>query len=122
MKISNDIRFLGSGPRAGYGELILPENEPGSSIMPGKINPVIPEATLMSCVKVISNDHAITMAGMTGNFQLNVMLPLIAFLINESIFLLSNCFILPTIISLITCFVCCGSSPLIFLNSWQPKQ
>ena len=77
-------------PVVGLSEISLKSLQPGSSIMPGKINPVIPEAVLMSCVKVISNDHAITMAGMSGNFQLNVMLPLIAFLINESIFLLSN--------------------------------
>ena len=98
-KISNDLRWMNSGPLSGLSEISLKSLQPGSSIMPGKINPVIPEATLMSCVKVISNDHAITMAGMSGNFQLNVMLPLIAFLINESIFLLSNsCKSLSTVI------------------------
>jgi fumarate hydratase class II len=68
MKISNDIRFLGSGPRAGYGELILPENEPGSSIMPGKVNPTQCEAVTMVCVKVIGNHNGITIAGSHGHF------------------------------------------------------
>ncbi len=77
MKITNDIRFLGSGPRAGYGELILPENEPGSSIMPGKINPTQCEAVTMVCVKVIGDHNAITMAGSHGHFELNVFKPLI---------------------------------------------
>jgi len=77
MKIANDIRFLGSGPRAGYGELILPENEPGSSIMPGKINPTQCEAVTMVCVKVIGDHNAITMAGSHGHFELNVFKPLI---------------------------------------------
>jgi len=77
MKIANDIRFLGSGPRAGYGELILPENEPGSSIMPGKINPTQCEAVTMVCVKVIGNHNGITMAGSHGHFELNVFKPLI---------------------------------------------
>ena len=72
MKITNDIRFLGSGPRGGYGELILPENEPGSSIMPGKINPTQCEAVTMVCVKVIGNHNGITMAGSNGHFELNV--------------------------------------------------
>ena len=78
MKISNDIRFLGSGPRAGYGELILPENEPGSSIMPGKVNPTQCEAVTMVCVKVIGNHTGITLAGSHGHFELNVFKPLIA--------------------------------------------
>jgi len=77
MKIANDIRFLGSGPRAGYGELILPENEPGSSIMPGKINPTQCEAVTMVCVKVIGDHNAITMAGSHGHFELNVFKPLL---------------------------------------------
>ena len=77
MKIANDIRFLGSGPRAGYGELILPENEPGSSIMPGKVNPTQCEAVTMVCVKVIGNHNGITMAGSHGHFELNVFKPLI---------------------------------------------
>lgn len=75
MKIANDIRWLGSGPRCGLGELILPENEPGSSIMPGKVNPTQCEAMTMACVQVIGNDFAVTMAGSQGNFELNVFKP-----------------------------------------------
>ena len=85
MKISNDIRFLGSGPRAGYGELILPENEPGSSIMPGKVNPTQCEAITMVCVKVIGNHTGISIAGTHGHFELNVFKPLIAHNILQSI-------------------------------------
>ena len=77
MKIANDIRWLGSGPRCGLGELSLPENEPGSSIMPGKVNPTQCEAMTMVCVQVIGNDTAIAMAGAQGNFELNVFKPLI---------------------------------------------
>jgi len=90
MKIANDIRFLGSGPRAGYGELILPENEPGSSIMPGKINPTQCEAVTMVCVKVIGNHNGITMAGSHGHFELNVFKPLIIHNILQSIKILSD--------------------------------
>jgi len=90
MKIANDIRFLGSGPRAGYGELILPANEPGSSIMPGKINPTQCEAVTMVCVKVIGNHSGITVAGSQGQFELNVFKPLIAHNILQSIDLLSD--------------------------------
>ena len=90
MKISNDIRFLGSGPRAGYGELILPENEPGSSIMPGKVNPTQCEAVTMVCVKVIGNHTGITIAGSHGHFELNVFKPLIAHNILQSIDLLAD--------------------------------
>ena len=90
MKISNDIRFLGSGPRAGYGELILPANEPGSSIMPGKVNPTQSEAVTMVCVKVIGNHNGITMAGSHGHFELNVFKPLIAHNILQSIDLLAD--------------------------------
>jgi len=90
MKIANDIRFLGSGPRAGYGELILPENEPGSSIMPGKINPTQCEAVTMVCVKVIGNHNGITMAGSHGHFELNVFKPLIAHNILQSIDILAD--------------------------------
>ena len=90
MKIANDIRFLGSGPRAGYGEIILPANEPGSSIMPGKINPTQSEAVTMVCVKVIGNHNGITMAGSHGHFELNVFKPLIAHNILQSIDLLSD--------------------------------
>jgi fumarate hydratase class II len=90
MKISNDIRFLGSGPRAGYGELILPENEPGSSIMPGKVNPTQCEAVTMVCVKVIGNHNGITIAGSHGHFELNVFKPLIAHNILQSIDLIAD--------------------------------
>ena len=90
MKIANDIRFLGSGPRAGYGELILPANEPGSSIMPGKVNPTQSEAVTMVCVKVIGNHNGITMAGSHGHFELNVFKPLIAHNILQSIDLISD--------------------------------
>ena len=90
MKIANDIRFLGSGPRAGYGELILPANEPGSSIMPGKVNPTQSEAVTMVCVKVIGNHNGITMAGSHGHFELNVFKPLIAHNIIQSIDLLAD--------------------------------
>ncbi len=90
MKISNDIRFLGSGPRAGYGELILPENEPGSSIMPGKVNPTQCEAVTMVCAKVIGNHNGITIAGSHGHFELNVFKPLIAHNILQSIDLIAD--------------------------------
>ncbi len=90
MKIANDIRFLGSGPRAGYGELILPENEPGSSIMPGKVNPTQCEAITMVCAKVIGNNSGITIAGSHGHFELNVFKPLIAHNILQSIEILSD--------------------------------
>ncbi len=90
MKIANDIRFLGSGPRAGYGELILPTNEPGSSIMPGKVNPTQSEAVTMVCVKVIGNHNGITIAGSQGQFELNVFKPLIAHNILQSIDLLAD--------------------------------
>jgi fumarate hydratase, class II len=90
MKISNDIRFLGSGPRAGYGELILPENEPGSSIMPGKVNPTQCEAVTMVCVKIIGNHTGITIAGSHGHFELNVFKPLIAHNILQSIDLIAD--------------------------------
>ena len=78
MKIANDIRWLGSGPRAGLGELRLPENEPGSSIMPGKVNPTQSEMLTMVCVQVFGYDAAITIAGSQGNFELNVFKPIIA--------------------------------------------
>ena len=90
MKIANDIRFLGSGPRAGYSELKLPENEAGSSIMPGKINPTQCEAITMVCTKVIGNHSGITIAGSHGHFELNVFKPLIAHNIIQSITLLSD--------------------------------
>ena len=90
MKISNDLRWMNSGPLAGLGEIELPALQPGSSIMPGKVNPVIPEATAMVCAQVIGNDTTITVAGQSGNFQLNVMLPLIAHNLLQSISLLAN--------------------------------
>jgi len=90
MKIANDLRWMNSGPLAGLGEIALPALQPGSSIMPGKVNPVIPEATAMVAAQVIGNDVAITIAGQSGNFQLNVMLPVIADNLLESIELLSN--------------------------------
>ena len=91
LKIANDIRFLGSGPRAGYGELTLPANEPGSSIMPGKVNPTQSEAVTMVCVKVMGNHTGITIAGSQGQFELNVFKPLIAYNVLQSIDLISDC-------------------------------
>ncbi|MDE2155570.1 MAG: class II fumarate hydratase [Xanthomonadaceae bacterium] len=90
MKIANDLRWMNSGPLAGLGEIELPALQPGSSIMPGKVNPVIPEATAMVAAQVIGNDAAITIAGQSGNFQLNVMLPLIAYNLLQSIGILAN--------------------------------
>ncbi|PZC44757.1 MAG: fumarate hydratase, class II [Chloroflexi bacterium] len=90
MKISNDIRWLGSGPRAGFGEIELPEVQPGSSIMPGKVNPVIAESTAMVAAQVIGNDVTVSIAGQSGNFELNVMMPVAAFNLLQSIELLSN--------------------------------
>jgi len=90
MKISNDVRFLGSGPRAGYGELILPENEPGSSIMPGKVNPTQCEAVTMVCAKVMGNHNGITIAGSHGHFELNVFKPMIAHNVLQSIDLIAD--------------------------------
>ena len=90
MKIANDLRWMNSGPLAGIAEIALPALQPGSSIMPGKVNPVIAESAAMVCAKVIGNDSAITVAGQSGNFQLNVMLPLIAYDLNQSIDLLAN--------------------------------
>ncbi|MHC9085230.1 class II fumarate hydratase [Luteimonas sp. RIT-PG2_3] len=90
MKIANDLRWMNAGPLAGLGEIELPALQPGSSIMPGKVNPVIPEATVMVAAQVIGHHTAITVAGQTGNFQLNVTLPLIAANLLESIQLLSN--------------------------------
>lgn len=90
MKISNDIRWLGSGPRCGIGEISLPENEPGSSIMPGKVNPTQSEAMTMVCAQVFGNDVTINFAGASGNFELNVFMPVIAFNILQSIKLLAD--------------------------------
>lgn len=90
MKIANDFRLLGSGPRCGIGELILPANEPGSSIMPGKVNPTQSEAMTMVCAQVIGNDMAVAMGGATGHFELNVFKPLIVFNVLNSIRLLGD--------------------------------
>src|SRR5690606_36247759 len=90
IKIANDLRRMNTGPHAGLGELELPALQPGSSIMPGKVNPVIPEATVMAAAQVIGHHAAITVAGQTGNFQLNVTLPLVAANLLESVQLLSN--------------------------------
>ena len=90
MKIANDIRWLASGPRSGLGELILPENEPGSSIMPGKVNPTQSEAMTMVCVQVLGNDTAIAIAGSQGNFELNVFKPVIIFNFLQSVDLLAD--------------------------------
>jgi fumarate hydratase class II len=90
MKIANDLRWMNSGPLAGLGEIELPALQPGSSIMPGKVNPVIPEAVAMVCAQVMGNDTTISVAGQSGNFQLNVMLPLVASNLLQSIQLLAN--------------------------------
>ena len=89
-KIANDIRWLSSGPRCGLGEINIPDLQPGSSIMPGKVNPVIPEAVLQVAAQVIGNDAAIAVCGQSGNFELNVMMPLMAYNVMQSIELLSN--------------------------------
>ena len=90
MKIANDIRWLGSGPRSGIGELLLPENEPGSSIMPGKVNPTQSEAMTMVCAQVFGNDTTVTFAGASGNFELNVFKPVIIFNVLQSTRLLAD--------------------------------
>jgi len=90
VKICNDIRWLASGPRCGLGEISIPSVQPGSSIMPGKINPVIPEAVIQAAVQVMGNDTTIMLGGQTGNFELNVMLPVIAYNLLQSIDLLSS--------------------------------
>ena len=90
IKIANDIRWMGSGPRCGIGELNLPENEPGSSIMPGKVNPTQCESMTMLCAQVIGNDVAVGVGGMSGNFELNVFKPLIVHNCLHSIRLLSD--------------------------------
>jgi len=90
MKIANDLRWMNSGPLAGLGEIALPPLQPGSSIMPGKVNPVIPEAVAMVCAQVIGNDTTLTIAGQAGNFQLNVMLPVVAYNLLQSIEILSG--------------------------------
>ncbi|MCJ1706945.1 class II fumarate hydratase [Microbacterium sp. VKM Ac-2923] len=89
-KINNDIRWMGSGPNTGLGELHIPDLQPGSSIMPGKVNPVVPEATLMVCARVIGNDATVAWAGASGSFELNVAIPVMGTALLESIRLLSN--------------------------------
>jgi len=90
IKIANDIRWLGSGPRCGIGELLLPENEPGSSIMPGKVNPTQPEAVTMVCAHILGNDVTVNFAGASGNFELNVFKPVIIFNVLQSIRLMAD--------------------------------
>jgi fumarate hydratase class II len=90
MKIANDLRWMNSGPLAGLGEIALPALQPGSSIMPGKVNPVIPESAAMVAAQVIGNDVTIALAGQSGNFQLNVMLPVIAHNLLQSIALMTT--------------------------------
>jgi fumarate hydratase class II len=89
-KICNDIRWMGSGPNAGLAELHIPDLQPGSSIMPGKVNPVVPEAVLMVCARVIGNDQTVAWAGASGNFELNVAIPVMGTSVLESIRLLAN--------------------------------
>jgi len=89
MKIANDLRWMNSGPLAGLGEIALPALQPGSSIMPGKVNPVAPEAVAMAAAQVIGNDVTVTVAGQSGSFQLNTMLPVIAYNLLQSIELLA---------------------------------
>jgi fumarate hydratase class II len=90
MKVANDVRWLASGPRSGLGEIVIPENEPGSSIMPGKVNPTQSEAMTMVCLQVIGNDVAVTMGGASGNFELNVFKPLIIHNVLQSVRLLAD--------------------------------
>ncbi|HKI79235.1 MAG TPA: lyase family protein, partial [Ignavibacteriaceae bacterium] len=90
MKIANDVRWLGSGPRCGIGEISLPENEPGSSIMPGKVNPTQSEAMTMVCAQVFGNDATVNFAGASGNFELNVFKPVIIFNVLQSIRLIAD--------------------------------
>src|SRR5205085_2683906 len=90
MKLANDLRWMGSGPRAGIGELELPEVQPGSSIMPGKVNPVIAESAAMVCAQVIGNDTTVALAGQSGNFEINVMMPVAAYNLLQSIDLLAS--------------------------------
>jgi fumarate hydratase class II len=89
-KIANDVRWLSSGPRCGFAEIILPPVQPGSSIMPGKVNPVIPESLLQVCAQVMGNDLAVTLGGQSGSFELNVMMPLIGHNLLQSILILAN--------------------------------
>jgi fumarate hydratase class II len=88
-KIANDVRWLASGPRCGIGEIEIPSLQPGSSIMPGKVNPVVPESVLMVAAQVIGNDATIALGGLSGNFELNVMMPVIAYNLLQSIEILA---------------------------------
>jgi fumarate hydratase class II len=90
MKIADDFRWLGSGPRSGLGELRLPENEPGSSIMPGKVNPTQSEAMIMVCIQVLGNDAAVAIAGSRGNLELNVCKPVIIYNVLQSVALMTD--------------------------------
>ena len=90
LKIANDLRWMNSGPNSGLGEIQLAALQPGSSIMPGKVNPVIEESTIMVCAQVIGYDSAISIGGLMGNFELNVMLPMVAYSLLEAIRLLAN--------------------------------
>src|SRR5690606_5274100 len=90
IKIANDIRWMGSGPRCGFGELKLPAVQPGSSIMPGKVNPVMAESLLQACVQAIGNDTAIAFAGASGNFELNVMMPVMAHNLLQSLQIITH--------------------------------
>ncbi|HTF02618.1 MAG TPA: lyase family protein, partial [Bacteroidia bacterium] len=90
MKIANDIRILSSGPRSGIGEIVIPDNEPGSSIMPGKVNPTQPEALTMVCAQVMGNDVAVSIGGSNGHFELNVFKPMIAYNVLQSARLLGD--------------------------------
>jgi fumarate hydratase class II len=90
IKIANDIRWMGSGPRCGIGEIHLPDTQPGSSIMPGKVNPVIAESLVQVCVQVIGNDSSVALGGLSGNFELNVMMPVMAYNVLQSISLLAR--------------------------------
>ena len=89
-KLCNDLRWMSSGPRTGLAEINLPDLQPGSSIMPGKVNPVLPEATLMVCAQVVGNDATVAWAGASGSFELNVMMPVMARNLLESVRLLAN--------------------------------
>jgi fumarate hydratase, class II len=89
-KICNDLRWMGSGPNTGLGEIFIPDLQPGSSIMPGKVNPVVPEAVLMVCARVVGNDATVAWAGASGSFELNVQIPVMALGVLESVRLLSN--------------------------------
>src|SRR5207237_10760606 len=89
-KVANDLRWMGSGPRAGLAEIRVPDLQPGSSIMPGKVNPVIAEALLMVCAQVVGNDAAIAWGGASGAFELNIMLPMLGSNLLQSIRLLAN--------------------------------